>query len=129
MSDSVKSFRDLRVWSESLRLVLNVYELSSMFPPAERYGLTAQMRRAAISVPSNIAEGHQRDSTKDFLRYLSIARGSLGELETQIELSQMLGYLDEVSRGEHLELIGHINRQLRALQATLRRRLVGDAQR
>jgi four helix bundle protein len=88
----VKSFRDLEVWRLGLDLAETVYRCTAAFPKIETYGLAAQMRRAAVSVPSNIAEGRARNSSKEFLQYLSIARGSLAELETQLELAVRLGY-------------------------------------
>src|SRR5271154_3028023 len=90
----VKSFRDLDVWRLSLDLAEAVYQCTASFPKSELFGLTAQMRRAAVSVPSNIAEGRSRSSTKEFLQFLSIALGSLAELETQFELAVRLGYTD-----------------------------------
>ncbi len=86
----IASYRDLNVWREGIALTVAVYELTGKFPAHERFGLVSQMRRCAISVPSNIAEGHARLSTRDFLRHLSISLGSLAELETQIYLSQEL---------------------------------------
>lgn len=83
------------VWKDAVALVHHVYELSAAFPQDERFGLISQMRRSAISVPSNIAEGAARGSDKDFLRFLYIARGSLAELETQIIIATQLGYINE----------------------------------
>lgn len=83
------------VWQDSVALVHHVYEFSAAFPQDERFGLISQMRRSAISVPSNIAEGAARGSDKDFLRFLYIARGSLAELETQIIIATQLGYINE----------------------------------
>ncbi|PXV59204.1 four helix bundle protein [Dyella jiangningensis] len=83
---------DLTVWQRAMVLVEQVYACSSTFPDSERFGLTAQMRRAAISVPSNIAEGAARRSTPEYLRFLSIARGSLSELDTQLQIAARLGY-------------------------------------
>jgi len=80
----IKNYRDLRVWQSGMDLVVMVYELSDKFPAKEMYGLTSQIRRAAVSVPSNIAEGHTRESTKEYLHHLSIAQASLAEVETQI---------------------------------------------
>ena len=82
------------VWKESVALVCRIYEISSRFPGDERFGLTSQMRRSAISIPSNIAEGAARGSDRDFLRFLYIARGSLAELETQIIIATQLGYIE-----------------------------------
>ena len=78
----IKSYRDLRVWQAGMDLVVRVYRLTQGFPTHELYGLTSQMRRAAVSIPSNIAEGHTRESSKEYLHHLSIAQGSLAELET-----------------------------------------------
>ena len=88
-----RKHHDLRVWQESVDLVTDIYRVTSNFPRNEIYGLTSQMRRAAVSVPSNIAEGAARTSNKEFLQFLSIARGSLSELETQIMISLNLGFL------------------------------------
>lgn len=83
----LNSFRDLRVWQLSMELVEIIYRLTQNFPKYEIYGLTSQIQRAAVSVPSNIAEGHTREHTKEFLHHLSIAQASLAELETQLEIS------------------------------------------
>jgi len=90
---SASSFRDLRVWQQSMELAVRVYRGTETFPHHELYGLASQMRRAAISVPSNIAEGKGHSSDKDFRRFLFHARGSLMELETQIVLASKLQYL------------------------------------
>lgn len=90
MTAAVQSYRDLQVWQRGMRLAADTYQLTASLPASERYGLSAQMQRAAISIPSNIAEGHERDSTREFLRFLSIAQGSLAELETQIALTVLL---------------------------------------
>ncbi len=87
--------RNLDVWKKSMLLVKNIYEMTAGFPNSEIYGLTSQMRRAAISIPANIAEGAGRKSVKEFLQFTSIAQGSASELDTHIELSTMIGYLDE----------------------------------
>ncbi len=86
MSAEIRSFRDLVVWQKAMVLVEHVYGFSKLFPSDERYGLTAQIRRAAVSVPSNIAEGYGRHSTSDYIRFLQISLGSLNELQTQLEL-------------------------------------------
>ena len=83
---------DLTVWRQAMTLVEQVYACSAHYPDDERYGLTAQSRRAAVSVPSNIAEGAARRSTQEYVRFLSIARGSLSELDTQLQISERLGY-------------------------------------
>ena len=89
----IKSYRDLIVWQKAMDLVEDVYKKTKGFPREERYGLTSQLRRAVVSVPSNIAEGQGRDSTKEFLHHLSIAYGSLCEVGTQILIAHRLGYL------------------------------------
>lgn len=88
----LKSYRDLLVWQKAIELVIQVYKLSGQFPRNEIYGLTAQVRRASVSVPSNIAEGYGRGSRKEYLQFLWIAQGSLKELETQLILAECLSY-------------------------------------
>ncbi len=97
---AVRNYRDLKVWTKAVELAESVYELSSRFPSEERYGLTSQIRRSAVSVPANIAEGSGRDGPKEFARFLSIAHGSLAELETHLILSGRLGMapIDAVDR-------------------------------
>jgi len=84
---------DLKVWQESIELVKMIYEFSKNFPVEETYGLTSQIRRSSVSIPSNIAEGAARTGTKEFLRYLSMSRGSLSEVETQLLIAVNLGYI------------------------------------
>ncbi|CAD5265012.1 MULTISPECIES: four helix bundle protein [Halomonadaceae] len=93
----MRKHQQLRVWQEAMDLVVAIYSMTSSFPSVERYGLASQMQRAAVSVPSNIAEGAARGSKPDFLRFLHIARGSLSELETQCQIAQRLGYMDDIS--------------------------------
>ncbi len=89
----VKSHRDLLVWQEGMALVKFVYQCTSDFPKEEVFGLTSQMRRAAVSIPSNVAEGAARNGKREFIQFLGIARGSLSELETQVIISRDLGFL------------------------------------
>lgn len=89
----VRSYRDLVAWQKAMRLVIDVYRCTQSFPKAEIYGLTAQLRRAAVSVPSNIAEGQGRASIGEFKQFLCHARGSLLEIETQLQIAQSLEYL------------------------------------
>jgi four helix bundle protein len=125
MSDrpAIRNYRDLAVWQKGMDIALHVYEVTKEFPPDERFGLTSQLRRAAASVPANIAEGHARSSTKDYLRYVAIAIGSLAEAATFVELAGRLGYgnIEELRR--IFELTNEERRMLRALQKSLRRRL------
>jgi four helix bundle protein len=86
----VKTFRDLIAWQKAMELVKQVYRATDTMPEGERFGLTAQMRKAAVSIPSNIAEGHGRGSRTDYIRFLRIARGSLMELQTQLILAEQL---------------------------------------
>jgi four helix bundle protein len=90
---NVKTYRDLIVWQKSMKLVADVYTVTRSFPSDELYTLTSQLRRSAISIPSNIAEGYGRNSTLDYKRFLQIATGSLFELQTQIEIAVNLKYL------------------------------------
>jgi len=110
---------DLLVWQEGMSLAKDVYAATAAFPKEEAYGLTSQMRRAAVSLPSNVAEGAARGSNKEFVQFLVIARGSLMELETQILLSRDLGYLNN-----HDELLGRTNKAfalLNGLMASLKK--------
>ncbi|MCX2679752.1 four helix bundle protein [Galbibacter sp. EGI 63066] len=93
----INSHKDLKVWQESMDLVEKTYKLTATFPSYEQYGLTVQMRRCAISIPSNIAEGSGRKGSKELVRFLYIAMGSLSELETQIEISYRLKYTEDVT--------------------------------
>ncbi len=87
-----KPHENLEVWKQAMSLVKSVYEMTSLFPVEERYGLSQQMRRAAVSIPSNIAEGAGRNGPREFLNFVGIARGSLAELETQMQLAVMLDF-------------------------------------
>jgi len=88
-----RNHRDLKVWQEAIELVQHVHQLTSSFPVQERFGLTAQLRRAAVSVPANVAEGCARSGTRELIHFLSIAQGSLSELDTLAELAHRLGYV------------------------------------
>jgi four helix bundle protein len=90
----LKSFRELVAWQKAYELTLEIYRVTTAFPKKEIYGFVSQMRRAAVSIPSNIAEGYQRQSRKEYMQFLSIAYSSCGELETQLLLSHDLGFLD-----------------------------------
>lgn len=91
----MKTFRDINVWQKAMILVTKLYQHTQKFPKEELFGLTSQMRRCAISIPSNIAEGFGRNSNIEFKRFLKISMGSLLELETQIEIAKNLKYIDE----------------------------------
>ena len=115
----LKSFKDLKVWQKSYTLCLEIYKISVKFPKEERYGLTSQVRRAAVSVPSNIAEGYGRKTKADYCRALYIAYGSLCEVETQILLSGDLGFLPEDLMANILENLSEVERMLKALIKSL----------
>ncbi len=115
-------FRELIVWQKAIVLCKTVYRTTARMPPDERFGLTNQMRRAAVSVPSNIAEGNARLSTREYIQFLSIARGSLAELETQLILAtemQMIASADAA-----LEQLREVRRMLQALMKSLAQRRV-----
>jgi len=116
----VQSYRDLAVWKKSMAFVLDIYRDTQTFPKIETYGLTSQLRRAAVSVPSNIAEGQARRSTGEFKQFLGNARGSLTEVETQILISRDLGYLENQVSEKLLDATAEIGRMLNGLLAALK---------
>lgn len=122
MDGIVKSYKDLHVWQGAMSLVEDVYRLSATFPSDENYALKAQIRRAAVSIPSNIAEGQARASTKEFLYHLSMAQGSLAEVETQIEISLRLNYLSSAAVTTVVSAIQILGKQIYALRNSLERR-------
>ncbi len=115
----IRSFRDLRVWQAGIELVQVVCEITARFPHSEVYGLASQMQRAAVSVPSNIPEGHARESTKEYLQHLSIAQASLAELETQLAIAKNLKYLSDLEANQLFQKISSRGRQLFALRNAL----------
>jgi four helix bundle protein len=117
-----QNYRDLRAWNRAMDLVERLYALSASFPLDERYGLTSQVRRAAVSVPSNIAEGQGRRSLNEFIHHLSIAHGSLREVETQCLIGARLGYVNEGESDDLLALASEVGRLLNALMNALEAR-------
>lgn len=117
------SYHDLLVWQKAIAFVVECYGLTGTFPRTEIYGLAAQLQRAAVSIPSNIAEGAGRLHTREYIRHLGISRGSLFEVETQIILSQRLGFVNSETIRPLLESVGEIGRMLHGLIAALERRL------
>jgi four helix bundle protein len=115
----MKSFRELRVWQKAMDLVETIYSLTRDFPKEETYGLTSQLRRAAISIPSNIAEGHTREHLKEYLHHLSMAQASLAEVETQLEIAARLKYLQSEQLRELLPETSSLGKQLYALRNAL----------
>lgn len=116
------SYRDLRVWQRSMELVISVYSVTKRFPKEELYGLVSQMRRAAVSVPSNIAEGKGRLTDRDRAHFFSQARGSLLELETQTLIAAKLNYMPDATAQSILELSNEVGRMLSSLVESIRPR-------
>lgn len=119
---SIRSYRDLDVWQKAMDLVVDCYNVANQFPKTEVYGLTSQLQRAAVSVPANIAEGRGRSHTKEFLNHLSIAYGSLMEVETHLQIAARLRYIDESLLERLLGKSGEIGRMLNGLIQSLNRK-------
>lgn len=115
----MKSFKELKVWQKGIELVEIVYRITASFPKEEKYGLRAQMRNAAVSIPSNIAEGHLRKTAKDFKQFLSIARGSCAELETQTIISYRLGFIQEDDFSSLSQKIQELSKMLSSFYSKL----------
>jgi len=111
----INTYRDLLVWQKAMALVNEIYKVSQMFPVVEMYGLTSQIRRCAVSVPSNIAEGYGRRSTGDYKRFLQVATGSLFELQTQVEIAFNLGYIRKEVFDSLFEKTNELDRMLSSL--------------
>jgi four helix bundle protein len=120
---TVTSYHDLIVWQKAIDFVVDCYRLTGKFPRTELYGLMSQLQRAAVSIPSNIAEGAGRGHTREFIRHLGIARGSLFEAETQIIISQRLSFVTEQDTKPMLELVVEVGKMLHGLIASLERKL------
>ena len=123
------TFRNLRVWRRAIALAKAVYEVSNAFPKDERFGLTAQVRRAAVSVASNIAEGYGRKSQLEFCHFLSTARGSAAEVETQLILARELGFIQQQELTEAEQIAGDCYRMLDALMVAVKERIAKQAKR
>lgn len=115
----IKDYKDLIVWQKAMDLVVEVYALVKLMPKEEMYALSSQIRRAAISIPSNIAEGQARNSTKEFIQFLAIAKGSKAELETQLLLCIRIGYLNEDQIATAMNILAEIGKMINALQQKL----------
>lgn len=118
----LSSYRGLLVWQKAMELVVETYRLSSRFPKEEQYGLTSQLRRASVSVPSNVAEGYGRASRREYLQFLYVGQGSLKETETQIILAEMLGYASKDAAELLLEKSEVVGKLLGGLIRALRRK-------
>jgi four helix bundle protein len=114
-----KSYRDLIVWQKSIDLAKQIHEITEKFPKAELYGLTSQLRRASVSIPSNIAEGQARRTTADFQHHLRIALGSLAEVDTQLVLAEKFAYLSVETNNQLSPIISEIRRMLHGLLRSL----------
>ena len=119
MTIKINSYQDLAVWQRAMDLVIDCYRIVKSFPKTEQYGLTNQLQRAVVSIPANIAEGHGRKYTKEFLRHLSIAKGSLAELETHMQIAQRLEYIKKEELNRILSKTDEISRMLTGLHKSL----------
>ncbi|MCZ7607077.1 MAG: four helix bundle protein [Planctomycetota bacterium] len=119
--------RELDVWKVSMDLVAEVYRATRSWPKEELYGLTSQIRRAAVSIPSNVAEGQGRNSTQEFLRFLGISYGSLMEVQTQLLIAERLGYLDGTQAKEVVQLAERVAKLINGLKRSLNLKLSGQA--
>ena len=119
----LRDYQELEVWQRAMTLAEECYRATKGFPKEEMFGLTSQIRRAAVSIPANIAEGQGRYFTKEFLKHLSIARGSLMELETHLIISERIGLLDSKHLAPLLNLTDEISRMMSGLRKALERRL------
>ena len=111
----INSYKDLKVWNKAMDLTTMVYDALKTFPPKEEYGLSSQMRRSSVSIPSNIAEGYGRNSTLDYCRFLQIALGSAYELETQVELARRIDYVDNDTANKLATQLTEVGRMLNSL--------------
>lgn len=116
----IRSYQDLEVWQRAMDLVVQVYILTSEFPPDERFGLVTQMRRAAVSIPSNIAEGYARRERRDYARFISMAYGSGAELETQLKIAKQLNFSSTEKYINVEELLTQVQKMLNSLAEKLR---------
>ena len=122
----IRSYRDLEVWQKAMDLVVACYRVAENFPKTETYGLAIQLQRAAVSVPANIAEGQGRNHTKEFINHLSMAYGSLMEIETHLQIAGRLGYMKDSDLQGLLSQSNEIGRMLNGLMQSLNRRLTTD---
>jgi four helix bundle protein len=119
----LQTYKDVVVWRKSMDLIVEIYRLVTLLPKFETYALSDQMRRAFISIASNIAEGYGRNSTREYIQFLSIARGSCFELETQLQACLYVGYLTEKDTNVSLDLLTEIIRMLHSMISTLKEKL------
>ena len=118
--DKIHNYKDLIVWQKAIELVIEIYKITELYPESEKYGLTSQMRRCAVSIPSNIAEGRRRGTRKDFRQFLLIAYGSGSELETQIEITKKLSFSAKINFAFSDSLLDEVMRMLNKMTSGLR---------
>jgi four helix bundle protein len=121
--NAVKDYRDLIVWQKAMDLVETIYRTTGAFPREEIYGLTSQIRRAAVSIPSNIAEGNGRHTTRDYVHFLGMAYGSVKEVETQVLIAERLQYINSVHSAELVQMTTEIARLISGLVNSLNRKI------
>jgi four helix bundle protein len=119
----METHKDLRVWQQSIEMVTSIYLMTQSFPKEEMFGLVSQLRRASVSVPSNIAEGYARGTDKEKLHFLRISSGSMSEVETQLMLSLNLGYIDQEKYNKLSETVTSVWKQLYSLISSIKKRL------
>ncbi len=127
MGQGIQSFKDLLVWQKALTLSVLCYQLTKAFPKDEMYGMTAQIRRASVSVPANIAEGHGREHTRSFIQFLRVAQGSLKELETHLMLAEQVNLAPAAALAPAYAMTDEIGRMLRALIRALQEKLGSES--
>jgi len=115
MAEKINHFQELQIWRKGIELVKNIYSSTNNFPNSEIYGLVSQMRRSAVSIPSNIAEGFKRLHNNEFRQFLYITLGSCAELETQLVIANELKYINDKTREDNIEKINHISRMIYSL--------------
>jgi len=127
VGQGIQSFKDLLVWQKALTLSVLCYELTKAFPKDKMYGMTAQIRRASVSVPANIAEGHGREHTRSFIQFLRVAQGSLKELETHLMLAEQVNLAPAAALAPAYAMTDEIGRMLRALIRALQEKLGSES--
>jgi four helix bundle protein len=118
----LKNFKELNVWQKAYNLCLMIYKITKAFPKEEVYGLVSQLRRVSVSIPSNIAEGYGRNTTADYIRFLYIAYGSICELDTQVQLSGDLGFIDKDALMNIVDAVAEVERMLKGLISSLEKK-------
>ena len=127
MGNVIQSYQDLDVWKLGIDLTLRIYEVANLFPPSERYGLSSQVRRAIVSVPSNVAEGHARRRPKPYLNHVEISLGSLAEVVTCLVVARRLGYISQAQLEAETRETDRIGQMLHGLARSLERRIKAQA--